>query len=311
VASLTHFRDILFEVRSPVELNEAIARDFEVYQSAGYDGRGTVFFTGYYTPIFDGRRQRDGQFRFPLYALPPDLVKDDQGTTLGRRMPDGTFAPYETRRQIEEGRLLAGTEIAWLRDPFEAYIVTVQGSAKLRLPDGSLLELGYAGNNGYPYTPVGQLLVDDGHIHANDLSLQSMIAFFSAHPEQLSEYCWRNDRTAFFREVPGGPFGSLNVPVTAWRTIATDKAVFPRACIAFLETAMPRKFPDGVRETPYAGFALDQDTGGAIRAAGRCDLYMGVGAEAESLAGRAQAEGKLYYIFLRRPLMPQIARAVD
>ena len=139
-----------------------------------------------------------------------------------------------------------------------------------------------------------------------ELSLQAMMNFFADHPELVTEYCWRNDRTAFFLEAPGGPFGSINVPVTPWRTVATDKEVFPRASVAFLSTRVPVFADEGVRLARYRAFALDQDTGGAIRAAGRCDLYMGVGENAAALAGRTGAEGKLYYIFIRPGLMPGV-----
>lgn len=299
VSSLEAFLDLLHEAESPEELNEAIRDRFEVYQSIGCDEQGTVYYTGYYCPIFDGRMQPDGRFRYPLYGLPPDLVKDEAGRTLGRRGPDGSLDTYDTRREIEESGRLKGLEIAWLADPFEAYVVTVQGSAKLLQEDGSLYELGYAGNNGHEYTSVGQALVADGQIPADELSLQAMIQFFHDHPEQVQPYCWRNERYVFFREAPGGPFGSINVPVTSLRTIATDKEVFPRACLAFVDTQIPNRTEGQVRSVPFQTFMLDQDTGGAIRAAGRCDVFMGVGPEAEALAGRTGHEGALYYIFVR------------
>jgi membrane-bound lytic murein transglycosylase A len=300
VASLERFLEVLEAARTPAELNEMIRRDFDVYQSVGCDDRGTVFFTGYYCPIFEGRRQRDSQFRYPLYALPADLVKDEEGQTLGRRRPDGGLDPtYPTRREIEQGRLLDGTEIAWLRTGFESYVVTVQGSAKLRLPDGTLYELGYAGNNGHEYTPVSAAMVEDGVIGRDQVSLQTLLRYFAAHPEQTYHYCWKNNRYVFFQEAPGGPYGSLNTPVTPFRSVATDKQVFPRACLAFVNTTLPMAYEGSVVQAPFASFALDQDTGGAIRAAGRCDVFMGIGPAAEAVAGRTGAEGTLYYVFVR------------
>jgi membrane-bound lytic murein transglycosylase A len=304
VASLQVFLEVLHEAETPAELNDAIRDQFEVYQSVGCDDQGTVYYTGYYCPIFDGRRDRDERFRYPLYGLPPDLVKDEEGRTLGRRGPDGSLDTYDTRRGIEESGRLKGLEIAWLADPFEAYVVTVQGSAKLRLEDGSLYELGYAGNNGHEYTSVGRALVADGHIPADELSLQAMIQFFRNHPEEVRPYCWRNDRYVFFREAPGGPFGSINVPVTPFRTVATDKEIFPRACLAFVDTYLPSRVEGQVRSAPFRAFMLDQDTGGAIRAAGKCDVFMGVGPDAEALAGRTGHEGTLYYLFVRTDRMP-------
>ncbi len=297
-ASLRHFLEVLERAGSPQEFDQIIRAEFDVYQSVGCDDRGTVYFTGYYTPIFDGRKRPDARFRYPLYGLPPDLVKDEEGRALGRRLRDGRIEPrYYTRREIEEQGLLRGREIAWLADPFEAYVVTVQGSARLRLADGSLWELGYAGNNGHEYTPIAAQMIEDGLLTRSELSLQWLLSFFRDRPDLVEQYGWRNDRYVFFKESKGGPFGSINVPVTSYRTIATDKEVFPRACLAYLDTNLPT-IRDGVVQTSeYAAFALDQDTGGAIRAAGRCDVYMGVGPAAEAVAGRTGAEGALYYLF--------------
>lgn len=301
VASLEHFLTVLETADTPEALNAAVRRDFDVYQSVGWDERGTVFFTGYYCPIFDGRAQRDAQFRYPLYAWPADmLAKDEDGQILGQRRADGTVAPRcPTRRELEEGRLLDGHEIAWLRDPFEAYVITVQGSAKLRLADGSLLELGYAGSNGHEYTPISTAMIADGVIGRDDLSLQTLLRYFRQHPEQIFHYAWKNDRYVFFQRTDGGPFGCLNTPVTPYRSLATDKEIFPRAALAFVDTDLPTNYGGPVRTLPYAGFALDHDRGAAIRAAGRCDIFIGTGPEAEALAGRTGAEGALYYLFVR------------
>lgn len=300
VASLRHFLRVLDSVNSPDEFDAAIRRDFEVYQSVGWDDRGTVFYTGYYTPIFEGRRQRDSRFRYPLYRLPPDLVKDAEGQTLGRRTGAGSFTPgYPSRREIEEGRLLDGLEVAYVKSAFEAYVIHVQGSAKLRMADGSILELGYAGNNGHEYTPVAAAMIQDGEIRREDLSLQTLLEYFAKNAGKTFYYTWKNERFVFFQELPGGPFGSIGVPVTPFRSIATDKSIFPRACMAYLVTTLPRLEGGAVVQRPYAGFALDQDTGGAIRAPGRCDVFMGVGAGAEAVAGRTGSEGELFYIFVK------------
>ena len=296
VASMHEFLRVLREARSPEEFDAQIRARFDVYKSVGWDGSGTVFYTGYYCPIFEGRRTPDARFRYPLYSLPPDLVKDAEGMTLGRQLPGGGVAPYPTRRELEERNMLRGREIAWLKDPFEAYVASVQGSAKLRLADGRLYELGYAGNNGHDYVPVAKQMIDDGVIKRNELSLQTLIRYFAANPDKVTHYTWQNPRFVFFQERAGGPFGSLNVPVTPYRSIATDKQVYPRACLAFLDTSLPRWEGPTVQSGPYAGFALDQDTGGGIRAAGRCDVYFGIGESAEALAGRTGAEGLLFYI---------------
>lgn len=317
VASLERFLEVLQTAPTAQALHQAVCAEFDVYQSVGCDDRGTVYFTGYYTPIFPGRRTRDEQFRYPLYRLPDEssgsayiLVKDEEGHTLGQRRDDGGINPnYPTRRQIEEGRLLDGREIAWVRGPFEAYVITVQGSAKLHLEDGSLYELGYAGNNGHDYVPIAEAMIQDGVIRRGELSLQTLIAYFAEHPEQVYHYAWKNPRYVFFQERAGAVYGSLNEPVTPFRSIATDKQVFPRACLAFLTADLPMFSNDQVVAQPYATFACDQDTGGAIRAAGRSDIYMGVGARAGALAGRTGSEGALYYIFVKQGARTGFARS--
>lgn len=299
VASLQEFLRVLRSAQSPEHFDQLIKSRFEVYQSKGYNGEGIVFFTGYYCPIFEGRRRPDSRFRYPLYRMPPDLIKDSEGRTLGRQLPDGRRTAYPDRRQIEQSGMLRGHEIAWLKDPFEAYVTTVQGSAKLRLEDGSLFELGYAANNGHEYAPIAQRMIEDGVMSEEQLSLQTMLRYFQQNPDKVQHYTWQNPRYVFFQELPGGPFGSLNVPVLPYRSIATDKEVYPRACLAFLDTRLPEASSGAVVQRDYAAFALDQDTGGAIRAAGRCDVYMGIGPSAEALAGRTGSEGYLYYIFVR------------
>jgi membrane-bound lytic murein transglycosylase A len=300
VVSLQRFLELIHSVRSPQELNQAVRDQFDVYQSVGCDDRGTVFFTGYYTPIFDGRRQREAQYRYPLYGFPPDLIKDGEGNILGRRRPDGGTDPtYPSRREIEQGHLLDGLEVAWVKDPFEAYVITVQGSAKLRQADGSLYEIGYAANNGHEYTPIAEAMIQDGVIRRDELSLQTLLRYFAQHKDQVYHYAWRNDRYVFFKEAPGGPFGSLGQPVTPFRSIATDKQVFPRACLAYVTTTMPTNYTS-TAQGPYFSFACDQDTGGGIRAAGRTDIFMGVGPTAEAIAGRTGAEGALYYVFVKQ-----------
>jgi membrane-bound lytic murein transglycosylase A len=299
LTSLHAFLLVLRQAQSPEQLDQMIRERFDVYMSVGCDDQGTVLYTGYYCPIFDGRKQRDNVFRYPLYRSPPDLIRDAEGNTQGRRLADGRIVPYATRRELEEQRQLEGTEIAWLKSPFEAYVVSVQGSAKLRLADGSLWELGYAGNNGHEYRPIAEPMIADGVLKKSDLSLQTLLRYFQEHPEQVEKYVWQNPRYIFFKETSGGPYGSIGVPVTRFRSLATDKTIFPRACLAFIDTNLPQHTPGGVTVRPHAEFALDQDTGGAIRAAGRCDVYMGVGPDAEALAGRTYAEGDLYYIFLK------------
>jgi membrane-bound lytic murein transglycosylase A len=213
--------------------------------------------------------------------------------------------PYPTRSQIERGGVLRGLELAWLKDRYEAYTVEVQGSAELRMRDGSRLAVGYAGDNGYEYTSVGLALVEAGKLKKRDLSLVSIKRYFQENPDEMDFYLYRNKRFIFFREEEGGPYGCLGVRVTALRSLATDKKrgspdIYPRGCVAFLRTTLPRADgAGGITRARYSGFALDHDRGSAIRSPGRADVYMGIGPEAELVAGHTMSEGRLYYIFVK------------
>jgi peptidoglycan lytic transglycosylase A len=292
--------------------NQQIVQNFEVYQSIGAPSAdGTeytdrVLFTGYFTPIYDASLTRTGEYQWPLYKLPTDLMRDEAtGQVFGRKTPDGKIVPYYTRQEIETGGKLAGTELVWLKSRWEAYVITVQGSARLRLADtGQIYEVGFAGTNGYTYISPGKQMVADGVITEDQLSFKGLADYFAAHPEAMDKYLSLNQRYVFFTERPGGPYGSLNVPVTPWGTIATDKDqrdIYPRAMCAFLCVDVPQDSGEGFR--PLRGFLLDQDTGGAIRASGRCDIYMGIGPQAETIAGHEMQEGTLYYIAIRPELM--------
>ncbi|HUW18160.1 MAG TPA: MltA domain-containing protein [Sedimentisphaerales bacterium] len=307
VDSLKAFKKLIDSGLRGRELHAAIAEQFDVYVSVGCDGQGTVLFTGYYTPIFDGSPAAAGQFQYPLYNQPDDLVKGPDGQILGRRGTDGQITPYPPRAEIERSGILKGKEMAWLSDPFEAYIAHVQGSAKLKMPNGELVTVGYAASNGHEYHSVAEELVKDGRIRRDRMSLSTMIDYFKRHINQVAEYTQRNPRFVFFRKEDGPPRGSLNEPVTPMRTIATDKSIYPRGCLAFISTVMPRMVRGRIFRDPYSGFVLDQDTGGAIRAPGRCDVYMGIGETAGKLAGQTYQEGRLYYLFLKRTAQPMLS----
>ena len=298
LASLQDMKAMLHTARSPEEFQQSILTRYDVYISKGYNHKGDVWFTGYYTPIFQASRTRGGEYQYPVYGRPEDLVTDPTGEIGGQKMPDGSVRLYPTRREIVQNNLLAGKEFLWFKEKFEPYIVQVQGSAKVILPDGSALMIGYAGKNGRDYHGVGAELVKDGKIAKKQLSLPAVMAYFKEHPQEVDEYVMRNDSFAFLKEYSGAewPSGSLGKQVTAGRSLATDKSIFPRSALTFVACDKPDA---GGEIKPYTGFLLDQDTGGAIRAAGRADIYMGVGDKAGEQAGREFSKGHLYYLFLK------------
>lgn len=306
VQSLTAFRGLVAEARAADELAQAIHNSFDVYQSVGCDDLGTVLFTGYYTPILEGSLEQTAEYPWPLYKLPDDLVKNEQGLCAGRRLPDGSVVPYPARRELETSGQLKGLELVYLKDKFDAYVCHVQGSASIRLPDGQQFEVGYAGKNAGPnagrpieYTSIGKALLADGKIAPETYSLEAIRRYFREHPEEMDRYLWQNESFVFFRQESGPPRGSLGVPVTPYVSLATDKKIFPPGCLAYAVTTVPVREGDYLIGRPFAAFLLDQDTGGAIRAAGRADIYLGVGPEAGQIAGWTTGVGQLYYLFLK------------
>ncbi len=292
LASLERFRELLASSYGPEDFQAAIEAEFTVYKSAGWNGRGGgVLFTGYCTPILRGSLVPDDTHRYPLYSLPADLLKGRDGAVLGWDTPQGRRAQYPSRAAIEASGMLRGLELVWLADPIDAYLAHVNGSAFIELPDGSMFRLGYAGKNGRAYTSLGKELEADGKLPKGQASLRTIRQWARSAPEQeVREYLNHNQSYVFFTPIEGNPHGSLDVEVTGGRSLATDKRLFPRGALTFVQGP--------AAGAPVNRFLFDQDTGGAIRTAGRADIYVGIGPEAEELAGRTRIEGQLYYLFL-------------
>lgn len=297
-ASVAVFRELVTGVADPIELERRIYRYFDVYESEGADGDGRVLFTGYYSPAFAAALERSEEYRYPLYAAPRDLVIDAvTGEVKGRRVGE-RIERYPSREEIERTSMLSGLEIVWLRDRFDAYLIHVQGSAALLLPDGRTAYVSYAGHNAHDYVSVARQLVADGELAEDQLNLKDVRAYFRSHPDRTAEYLQRNPRFVFFRLDDGSewPMGSLGVKVTPLRSIATDKGMFPPGGVTLVVT----RLADETGRFRYSEeFMLDQDAGGAIKTPGRADIYFGVGPEAEVRAGAQYSEGRLFYLFLK------------
>lgn len=311
VAGLRAMEDLLLNAPGESAFLGEMTRLFDIYESVGYDGNGTVLFTGYYAPVFRASRVRTERFTHPLYKRPDNLVTaPTTGEPLGRRTPVGRVVPYYTRREIEESGMFAGNELVWLEDALSAYIVHINGSAKLRLTDGSVMFVGYAGKTDRPYHGLGQSLVEEHLLSENQLSLPAIKELFQRDPERVTELIYRNQNYVFFTEYTGDdwPAGSLGVRVTPEATLATDKKIYPRGGLVLVDTQAVT-FSAGKRR--FLRFMLDQDTGGAIQAPGRADIFMGVGPTAEILAGGQYAEGRLYYFFLKPEYIDRYAPRSD
>jgi membrane-bound lytic murein transglycosylase A len=278
---------------------------FRLYRAEPPHG---LLVTGYYQPELPARRTRSERFRYPLYRIPDNLVDVDltsfcpacSGRVIQGRVKDGRLVPYYSRAEIDAGALAGQDyEIAWLDDPVEAFFLHVQGSALLHFDDGVQMQISYAGSNGRPYTSLGRVLVEQGRMERNAVSLQTLKGYLRAHPAEQEQLMETNQRYIFFRPVITGPIGSIGVPLTAGRSIAADANVYPRGGLAFLRV-LRRDDPQAVGAAPvFSRFVLIQDAGTAITGPGRVDVFFGSGATAESIAGDLRNPGELYLVFPR------------
>ena len=229
--SVIAFKEVLESSSSRAMFINNMQEHFDVYASVGCDGNGTVLFTGYYSPDFKASANPNMVFDAPLYQRPDDLATDPTtGAPLGRMQEDGTITSWPTRAEIENENLLQGTELVWVEDELDAYTIHVNGSARLRMDDGSVKYIGYAGKTELPYTGLGESVMKAGLLPRDKLSLQAIRTLYDKSPATITPLIHQNESYVFFQEYDGRnwPAGSLGVRVTARRTIATDKRIFPR-----------------------------------------------------------------------------------
>ena len=247
---------------------------------------GKAFATGYYEPEIAGSRTHIPGFDVPIYRTPPDLVrcaKPDGTSGRGRIDETGTCVLYYTRAEIEDGVLAGkGLELAWAADPIDLFFVEIQGSGRLKAPDGTIMRIGYDNQNGRDYVAIGRLLRDRGILPSGSITREAIIAWMRAQPDGGKALMRENLSYIFFRELTGaGPLGALNVAVTPRVTVAADPLFVPLGAPVFVD--LDRNEADGLW--------VAQDTGGAIKGANRFDTFWGAGAEAERTAGGMSASG--------------------
>ena len=251
-------------------------------------GTGEAFATGYYEPEIAGSRVRAPGFEVPIYRTPSDLTRctrADGGTGRGRvDARTGQCVLYFTRAQIEDGALAGrGLELAWAADPIELFFLQIQGSGRVRMPDGSVLRIGYDNQNGREYVAIGRLLRERGILPAGGASMEAIIAWMRANPEEGRALMRENLSYIFFRELNTPPLGALGLPVTPRATVAADPNFVPLGAPVFL-TGMDRPEANGIW--------VAQDTGGAIKGPNRFDTFWGAGAEATRISGGMSASGQ-------------------
>jgi membrane-bound lytic murein transglycosylase A len=251
---------------------------FENYFNA-YQIDESALITGYFEPEYPGSKNLGPDDKVPLYAKPAD--------------PNLAALP---RSAIDSGALYRQAPVtAYLADPVDAFMLQIQGSGRILLPDGNVLRVGFDGQNGQPYMPIGRILVRNGDLPANGVSYQTISAWLKANPDQAQSIMEQNPRYVFMR--PLGPLpddqgapGALGVPVTAGRTLAVDQSDIPLGMPVYVATTNP------VTNAPIDSLTIAQDTGGGIHGAQAADLFFGAGAQAEAVAGRMQQQGTLYLL---------------
>jgi membrane-bound lytic murein transglycosylase A len=262
-------------------LDPSFAPGFFYY---GFDwvkvGDGRAFATGYYEPEIEGSRIPQPGY-VPIYRLPTDLVrctKADGTTGRGRIDSTGTCVLYFTRPEIEDGALAGkGLELAWAKDPVELFFLEIQGSGRIHFDDGTVMRVGYAGQNGRDYVAIGRLLRDRGILPPGGANMAAIQDWIRANPDQGRALMRENLSYVFFKELTGaGPLGALGVPVTPHATVATDPNYVPLGAPIFIAKADRREID---------GIWVAQDTGGAIKGPNRFDTFWGAGPEAVAIAG--------------------------
>ncbi|MFY9824631.1 MAG: MltA domain-containing protein [Thermoanaerobaculia bacterium] len=262
-------------------------------------------FTGYYEAFLQGCRTRHGKFTVPIYARPPELVMVDLGrfrdSLKGQRIAGlevkGELLPYPDRKAIDAGALAGRKlEIAWVSDPVGAFFLEVQGSGRIRLEDGRELRVGYAAQNGHPYTAIGRELIARHALTAKEVSLQTIRSWLEAHPDQAREVMERNASYVFFQTTHGdAPLGAQGTPLTAGRSLAVDLAFHSLGTPVWLVSNSPSPKP-GEPDRKLRRLLVAQDTGGAIRGPIRGDVFWGFGPDAEAIAGRMKNRGKMWLL---------------
>jgi len=302
--SLRLFLDIIRKNPSTAELDRLLQEKFIIYQAAGRKKApvGVMLVTGYYQPIFAGSLTKSPPFIYPLYSKPPSLLfrknPGDGAPLIGRLDAGGDFVPFWTRAEIENNHLLSDSEMVYLQDPIDVYFLQIQGSGLVRLPDGTLRSVHFSASNGREYNSIGKLLVDEQKIAKEDISMQTIRTYLHRHPAEIKRIFQYNDRFIFFKWEDGEPRGSIGETLTSGRSIAVDPSSLPMGSIGYIMSRRPIISATGevIGWMPMQRFVFPQDTGSAIKGAGRTDIYWGSGLYAETAAGSMKEEGKLYFL---------------
>lgn len=287
---------------------QTVRRFFEqnfVPYAAYADQNSKGLFTGYYEAALNGSRTKKGKYIYPLRARPDDLVMVDlgqfrdelKGQRIAGRVKGGRLKPYEDHATILAGGLPDDQDkpLVWVDSPIDAFFIQIQGSGVVSLDDGTIMRVGYAGQNGHPYYAVGRELVKNGTLRKDEVSLQTIRAWMENNPDKATDLMTKNKSYVFFQEIEGeGPIGGQNIPLTAMRSLAIDHSLIPYGVPVWLDAAHPDASKASIRR-----LMMTQDTGGAIRGPVRGDFFWGYGKEAEKHAGQMKSEGRYWFLIPR------------
>jgi membrane-bound lytic murein transglycosylase A len=279
------------EIPADADLRAWVERRFVAWPLADERGRREGLITGYHEPLLTGSLERENASQMPLFA-PPAAVRS---VAHSEANPRSRVQRWHTRAEIESGQLEGLEPIAFIDDPVEAFFLHVQGSARIKLRDGSWLRVGYAGHNGHTYRAIGRVLVERGALSREEATAPGIKAWLRANPGAAVEVMHSNPRYVFFRKLgighADGPLGALGVPLTAGRSIATDRTRIPIGALMFLDGIDP------LTRKPLRRAVVSQDTGGAIIGTVRADVFWGAGDEAERRAGLMREMGRLWLLW--------------
>lgn len=302
--SMEAFIDLLQQDLKPEALSEQLLKSFTVIQAGGRrNNNGEMLVTGYYEPLIPGSLRHRPPYIYPLYSVPKSLVTTKASKTgkkmVGRIGDDGKLRPFWTRAEIDSAsQPLKGNELVYLKDPLDAFLLHVQGSGRVLLPDGSQRSVRFSAHNGHDYKSIGKLLVDEGKMTLKQSSVPAIRRYLQQHPEDEQRVLNHNPRYIFFHwGDDASPKGSLGRPLTAGRSIAIDRKALPDTLFGWLETSVPVLDKQGeiVDWKISRRFVLPQDSGAAIKGPGRVDLFWGNGPFAETAAGSMKHTGRLYF----------------
>ncbi len=312
--SIEQFLEKLDHNPSAKDLQQFIADNYLVYQAGGRKDQDQrrMLVTGYYEPIFEGSLTQTPSFLTPIYAPPPSLVSTLSANgepRIGRFENNQKLIAYWSRKEIETtSELLQGNELAFLRDPFDAFLLHVQGSGKILLPDKTIRTVRFAASNGLEYKSIGKLLVDEKALTLEEATIPAIRTYLQLHPEQQQRILHHNPRFIFFNWGDDlGPKGSSGEILTPGRSLAIDGTALPTGSLGYLVSRTPLIGKDGqvAGWRPFARFVFPQDSGAAIKGTGRVDIFFGHGKDAEFAANHMKENGKLYFLVIKPPKKSQ------